>query len=262
MLTTGFLSMWISNTATAAMILPIAHAVLQEIGGNKKPDHDSNEETHMQKLNSDECLEDTAAGESATVSLTSATVELSPKLDSDRTVETNNDIYMDDDMDSGSELTDVSNNISRDDTYNTFGDNGKQKVKKRVRFQLPKQSYSDEKLQNDKSLKKLSKGLMLGVAYAANIGGTATLTGTGPNLVLKGDVAKYVWMYFYCLPLFHACCHVRCFPDSPNLVNFGNWFVYGVPQMLLILLFAWVYLSLVFCSNRYEQNYNYYMHLC
>jgi len=29
--TTAFLSMWISNTATAAMMLPIAHAVLEEI---------------------------------------------------------------------------------------------------------------------------------------------------------------------------------------------------------------------------------------
>ena len=39
---------------------------------------------------------------------------------------------------------------------------------------------------SDKSYAKLTKCLMLGVAYSANIGGTATLTGTGPNIVLSG----------------------------------------------------------------------------
>ena len=44
MCTTAFLSMWISNTATAAMMLPIAHAVLVQIKEQQISDKRSDEE--------------------------------------------------------------------------------------------------------------------------------------------------------------------------------------------------------------------------
>lgn len=43
---TGFLSMWLSNTATTAMMIPIAHAVLIEMWKQKKKDN-ANSKRHI-----------------------------------------------------------------------------------------------------------------------------------------------------------------------------------------------------------------------
>jgi sodium-dependent dicarboxylate transporter 2/3/5 len=48
-------------------------------------------------------------------------------------------------------------------------------------------SYAEQKAAFD----KMTIGLFLSIAYSANVGGVATLTGTTPNLVLKGSVDEY-----------------------------------------------------------------------
>ncbi|MGB3589375.1 MAG: SLC13 family permease [Tunicatimonas sp.] len=64
--------------------------------------------------------------------------------------------------------------------------------------------------------------LMLGIAYAASIGGTATLIGTPPNLVLVGIIEKL-------------------FPGAPE-ISFFDWMRVGIPLVLIFLPVIWLYL--------------------
>lgn len=68
---------------------------------------------------------------------------------------------------------------------------------------------------------RFRKALMLAIAYAASIGGVATLIGTPPNLVFSAVVRD---MY-----------------DTE--ITFFQWFVVGFPLMVVLLFFSWWYLT-------------------
>lgn len=51
--------------------------------------------------------------------------------------------------------------------------------------------YEDPEV-NVKMYTKMKKSIYLGICYAANIGGTGTLTGTTPNLILNGMLTEFV----------------------------------------------------------------------
>jgi sodium-dependent dicarboxylate transporter 2/3/5 len=65
------------------------------------------------------------------------------------------------------------------------------------------------------------KALMLAIAYSASIGGIGTLIGTPPNLVLAGVVSD---TYGY-------------------EITFSQWFMFGFPISILLLLICWKYLT-------------------
>lgn len=87
-----------------------------------------------------------------------------------------------------------------------------------------KESYSG------RGFSRFSVGLLIGIAYAASIGGTATLIGTPPN-------AAFVRIFEI------------TFPQAPQ-VSFATWFVFGVPFALVFLVVAWFVLCALSVSNK------------
>ncbi|XP_055863025.1 Na(+)/citrate cotransporter-like isoform X1 [Biomphalaria glabrata] len=86
----------------------------------------------------------------------------------------------------------------------------------------------------DAEFVRLSKALTLSVAYSANIGGVASLTGTGPNLVLLAASQKV----FEEVGL-----------TSP--ITFSTWFIYGLPLSLLLMLtmYQWMVVFFLRCKG-------------
>ncbi len=66
-----------------------------------------------------------------------------------------------------------------------------------------------------------SKALMLGIAYSASIGGTATLIGTPPNLVLAGVLENTYGVK----------------------ISFFDWMKFALPVSIILLVVCWKYLT-------------------
>ncbi|CAK9303534.1 unnamed protein product [Gordionus sp. m RMFG-2023] len=83
---------------------------------------------------------------------------------------------------------------------------------------------------NDDELQNLHKCIFIGIAYACNIGGTASLTGTPPNLIMTGFL------------------NVLFSPIAE--ISFMNWFIYSFPGALIIIILTWMQLCFYFIGIK------------
>ncbi|KAF8654552.1 hypothetical protein HU200_061746 [Digitaria exilis] len=88
----------------------------------------------------------------------------------------------------------------------------------------------DGEEEEEEEVRRFSKAVVLGVVYASAIGGMATLTGTGVNIILVGMWSTY-------------------FPDKEP-ITFSSWMSFGLPMALIIFVALWVTLCLMYCSEN------------
>jgi len=85
----------------------------------------------------------------------------------------------------------------------------------------------------EQTIEKPEKGFLLGIAYAASVGGIATLIGTPPNL----SFARIFKIYF---------------PDAPE-IGFAEWMAFAFPLSvtLLLIIFGFLY-GMYFKNVRFD----------
>ncbi len=73
--------------------------------------------------------------------------------------------------------------------------------------------------------KTFARGLLLGIAVAANLGGMGSLIGTPPNAIAVGALSEMA---------------------NPIEITFLQWMVIGAPLALILLVLSWLYLLRVY----------------
>ncbi|OWF38805.1 solute carrier family 13 member 5-like [Mizuhopecten yessoensis] len=167
MLPCWFLSMWMSNTATTAMMVPILNAILSQIKESRKVDVNGDGAEHK---------------------------AMTDKKESSTELQTLNA------PETESELNHVS------------------KSSKACRLD-----------NEDDDFVNLAKTFAMCIAFSANIGGIATLTGTPPNIVFKGLADELFEDY-----------------GIDSGITFANWLVVGFPLSVICLACCWLWLQVYY----------------
>ncbi|KAK2171136.1 hypothetical protein NP493_1099g00008 [Ridgeia piscesae] len=207
MLPTWFLSMWITNTATTAMVMPIAEAVLREL------------EAPVEKVTEPEPVVEAETVMMYTWSEHNGGVIMDP-LSTDQLTRIQRKKPTSPVARTTREMPRQSGEAD-DITLNTEGTEGGSWYEVNLSTASINGKEGFRSREGD-----IAKSVILSVAYAANIGGIATLIGTPANLILKEN-ADAMW----------KSAHL------PSPVEFLPWMAFSLPISAIMLFLMWVWSS-------------------
>ncbi|XP_052646052.1 solute carrier family 13 member 4 isoform X2 [Harpia harpyja] len=217
---TTVLSMWLSNTSTTAMVMPIVEAVLQELV-NAEEEHEvistagstiieENEPIGLSEKHGQPSLELIFINEDAT------TTDFSSLMHS----KSMNGVHM------------IANPIG---TMNSKS-NGQHLPQAQILVLPPKPSELDPSTKYRYQTRHdhmVCKCLSLSISYAATIGGLTTIIGTSTSLIF----------------LEHFNNH---YPNA-EVVNFGTWFLFSFPISLIMLVLTWFWMHWLFLGCNFRE---------
>ncbi|NXU25857.1 S13A4 protein, partial [Thalassarche chlororhynchos] len=217
---TTVLSMWLSNTSTTAMVMPIVEAVLQELV-NAEEEHEvistagstiieENEPIGLSEKHGQPSLELIFINEDAT------TADLNSLMHS----KSMNGVHM------------IANPIG---TMNSKS-NGQHLPQAQILVLPPKPSelrLSTNYRYQTRHDHMVCKCLSLSISYAATIGGLTTIIGTSTSLIF----------------LEHFNNH---YPNA-EVVNFGTWFLFSFPISLIMLVLTWFWMHWLFLGCNFKE---------
>ncbi|NXT74291.1 S13A4 protein, partial [Zapornia atra] len=217
---TTVLSMWLSNTSTTAMVMPIVEAVLQELVNAEEEREvistadstiiEENEPIDLSEKHGQPSLELIFINEDAT------TTDFSSLMHS----KSMNGVHM------------IANSIG---TVNSKS-NGQHLPQAQILVLPPKSSevsLSTKYQYQTRHDHMVCKCLSLSISYAATIGGLTTIIGTSTSLIF----------------LEHFNNH---YPKA-EVVNFGTWFLFSFPISLIMLVLTWFWMHWLFLGCNFKE---------
>ncbi|KAL7370886.1 hypothetical protein ABVT39_013611 [Epinephelus coioides] len=219
---TVFLSMWLSNTSTTAMVMPIAEAVLQQLICTGLADSHDDSETA-------EAPEDDSAVSDKEETLDKNQLELLYRNDSNDCTKR--------ELSALSEVqTGEANGLGLQPISNQAYIRHTNGHLPQVAIEIPNVKRVKARRDSQYPTKRdhmICKCLSLSITYAATIGGLITITGTSTNLIFAEQFNNR-------------------YPDA-KVINFGTWFIFSFPIAIIMLVLTWLWLHFLFLGCNFRE---------